>query len=114
MEGPTMENFLKTKNKDLEFLPGLMAGSILETGIKENSMELENMHLLMERQKLGNGFKEKGLIGLLKRKSKENKYLLLKSSNLLLIYEINIKIFMYKFYIDKLYIQIFLLKILFN
>ena len=40
-----------------------------------------------------NGFKVKDLIGLLKKKLKEKKFLFLKSKNLLLMHETNIQIF---------------------
>ena len=75
------------------FLFGLMEENTLEIGIKENKMEQENMSLLMGKLKLGNGYKEKDLIGLRKKKFKGKMCLFLKSSSLLLMLEINTKYF---------------------
>ena len=41
MEDNTLENMLMIKKKDMEFLNGLMAGSMKANGVMANSMEKE-------------------------------------------------------------------------
>jgi hypothetical protein len=48
MEGNTMGTMLMTKNKDMEFIDGLMEDNILVIGNKENNMEKGHTHYPME------------------------------------------------------------------
>ena len=79
---------MRIKSKDLAFLLGLMEGSILGIGKRENNMDLESMSLRMEKRKLVNGSKGRDLIGLMKTKLKKNRSYLPKRPNLRLMFEL--------------------------
>lgn len=63
MEKTILETFMKIRDMEMVNLDGRMDVSMKEHGLKENSMELDYIEMLEEKNVEANGMMGKGLVG---------------------------------------------------